>query len=367
MLQSLGIYGYRKFEHLEIPKLGRMNLITGKNNVGKTSLLEAIRLYNMNGSGYVLLDILESRDEHLLMSDVPVDVDHSRDEMLDFSYLFSTKFSSEGTYKFSIGPLHENNKNLQVSLRPDEMPSIRMETALEGDLTSDDSMARQAIIVEINEDLRQKLYVDNSARDLRFQLRRQTESSDTAPCIFVPALVMEPRVLNAFWDRIALTSAEQDVIEALRVIEPRIDRISFVGLRHNRITRIPMVKLRNVDTPIPLRNLGDGMNHVFTCVLALVSAKGGTLLIDEIENGLHYSIQLQLWRLILNTAEQLNVQVFATSHSWDCVEAFQQATLEKNSTDGVLIRLDRQEDKIFATIFDEDELRIATRARIEVR
>src|SRR4051794_13594291 len=62
-LPSLKIEGYRLFDHLEIPHLGRVNLITGKNGAGKSSLLEAVRLYASRGSLRVILDILETRDE----------------------------------------------------------------------------------------------------------------------------------------------------------------------------------------------------------------------------------------------------------------------------------------------------------------
>ena len=65
-----------------------------------------------------------------------------------------------------------------------------------------------------------------------------------------------------------------------------------------------------------------------TIVLSLVNARGGVLLIDEFENGLHYSVQLDAWRMIFNLAQSLNVQVFATTHSWDAVESFQTAAAE---------------------------------------
>lgn len=88
---------------------------------------------------------------------------------------------------------------------------------------------------------------------------------------------------------------------------------------------------------------------------------------DEIENGLHYQIQPQLWRVIFETARQLNVQVFATSHSWDCIRAFQEVAREDEQSEGMLIRLETRKNKITVTLFDEQELEIATREQIEVR
>jgi AAA15 family ATPase/GTPase len=101
--------------------------------------------------------------------------------------------------------------------------------------------------------------------------------------------------------------------------------------------------------------------------LALVNAKDGILLIDEFENGLYYSVQPDLWRLIFRVASRLNVQVFAITHSWDCIEAFQQASRSEQEVEGLLIRLESKKGSIVATLFDERQLGIATREHIEVR
>lgn len=108
------------------------------------------------------------------------------------------------------------------------------------------------------------------------------------------------------------------------------------------------------------------MQRMLGIALALVNAENGILLIDEIENGLHYSIQTDLWRLIFQVAQRLNIQVFATSHSWDCIESFQKAAQE-NEQEGILIRLEHKKGEVVATIFDEDKLAIATREQIEIR
>jgi AAA15 family ATPase/GTPase len=92
-----------------------------------------------------------------------------------------------------------------------------------------------------------------------------------------------------------------------------------------------------ISEPLPIRSLGDGMQRLLGIALALVNAKDGLLLVDEIENGLHYSIQTDLWRLIFQLAQKLNVQVFATSHSWDCIRSFQQAAQENEQENGILL------------------------------
>lgn len=102
--------------------------------------------------------------------------------------------------------------------------------------------------------------------------------------------------------------------------------------------------------------------------LALVNVKDGILLIDEFENGLYYTVQPDIWKLIFRVARRLNIQVFATTHSWDCIEAFQQAAQEDgNDEDALLIRLESKLSDIAATLYDKKTLGIAARDHIEVR
>src|SRR5437016_4668437 len=63
ILDSLEIQGFRGFRHLTIERLGRVNLIVGKNSVGKSALLEALRLYAQRGSIRLIRELLEERDE----------------------------------------------------------------------------------------------------------------------------------------------------------------------------------------------------------------------------------------------------------------------------------------------------------------
>lgn len=113
--------------------------------------------------------------------------------------------------------------------------------------------------------------------------------------------------------------------------------------------------------------MGDGISRILGISIALVSAQDGILLLDEIENGVHYTAQADLWRHIFRVARDLNVQVFATTHSYDAVLAFQKAAKENEDEEGVLIRLNRDGDKVTATVFDEADLDVVAREEIEVR
>lgn len=63
MLESFQISNFRLFQHFEVERLNRVNLIVGKNNAGKSTFLEAVELYNSSAASTVLLDLVESRQE----------------------------------------------------------------------------------------------------------------------------------------------------------------------------------------------------------------------------------------------------------------------------------------------------------------
>jgi hypothetical protein len=211
--------------------------------------------------------------------------------------------------------------------------------------------------------------------DRRPKLTRLLESTGTR-CIFISANGLRQEDIGQLWDIIALTNLQEEVVlPSLRLIAPNVEGIALVdnpnpSFSRRERERIPIIKITGLDEPIPLRSHGEGMNRIFGLALAMVNARDGLLLIDEIESGLHYLVQPDLWRLIFEVAHRLNVQVFATTHSWDCIDAFKQAAQEHKQDEGLLISLRRkkgQEDKIVANVIDEKELGIVTREKIEVR
>ena len=72
---------------------------------------------------------------------------------------------------------------------------------------------------------------------------------------------------------------------------------------------------------------------MFGIALALANSREGFLLIDEVENGLHYSVQSDFWKMVLQAARDNDVQVLATTHSWDVVEGFTKAATEMEELD----------------------------------
>ena len=172
--------------------------------------------------------------------------------------------------------------------------------------------------------------------------------------------------LALLWDEITLTPKEDRVVEALQILEPSVRRISFTS-RQTSNSGI-LLKLAGQDEPVPLGSMGDGMRRILALIASLVTVEGGVLLVDEIDTGLYYGVLTDMWRMLLETAARLKVQVFATTHSLDCVRSFQDALANRAESDiGLLIRLEREGDDIKAITYTKDELAIAVQQGIEVR
>ena len=189
-------------------------------------------------------------------------------------------------------------------------------------------------------------------------------------CESVGPGLLSNNMLARFWDKVALTEEEKFTIQALRLIDQRIERINVVGSGEQGprwVGRRAIVKLFNHATPVPLKSLGDGVTRMFSTGLALANSRNGFLVVDEAENGIHYSVQRDFWRMVLHTAQQNNVQVLATTHSWDCVQGFARAAVDSSDIDCVLVRLDRDDAELRAVEYTEEDLETAANQGIEVR
>lgn len=349
ILNSLEIRNFRGFQHLTIEHLGRVNLIVGKNNIGKSSLLEALLLFARRGSPKLIKDMLEGRDEGSLTSPTTFTTTMIENLLPGIKYLFYGRKIVQLT-SITIGPANTPN---------DDTLSISVGGFV--DLNTPEDVGPR---FSIHLGKQQIINVGSSAMLAGFLM---VEPSGSINYVFVPPNGLQGELIGRLWDGIALTNLEEEVIEALQIVAPGVEGVSIIGDPGSARGRIPIVKLTDVDEPIPLRSLGDGMQRILAMSLALTNSKNGMLLIDEFENGIYHSAQTELWQFIFKLAHRLNVQVFATTHSQDCIEGFQKAAEEDTEEEGVLIRLSLLGDEVIATLWDERKLGIATRQQIEVR
>lgn len=154
------------------------------------------------------------------------------------------------------------------------------------------------------------------------------------------------------------------LIDALKVIEPRLETLELFT-DDGEPTIYGYIGLNE---PIPLSSMGEGIDRVTSIILAMGSASGGVVAVDEIENGLHYSVMKDVWQAMAVAAREFDVQLFATTHSLECINAAHEAFQEADPYDFRLHRLDRlASGKIQAVTFDRDLLQSAKEANFEIR
>lgn len=394
MLKSLRIQNFRTLTDFEIPKLGRINLIVGKNNSGKSTVLEALRIYARQANPLFLAEIIGSHDEQIATIE-PDSIDGDFGEGMSYQHFFPGRCfpkhdgeaiyigNREGSDFVRIDHCHYIDEFEETADEAGETVRRRRRQIVPKEKLQQTEFAEQALQVSSSSSSRQG-WIDIEPQSTYAFGRRYglfwDEAKET-PISFVPTQFLSLEYLASLWDNIALTANEEFVSKALQVIDPDVRGLVFIQRNSSRpVRRRPgerngdrtaIVRLASQSGPIPLNSMGDGMLRILQLILALFPAKGGLLLIDEFENGLHYSVQEQTWELIFKLAKKLNIQIFATTHSWDCIEAFKNAALQSPET-GVLFRLGRSvkksdKGKVIATVFDEDDFVKLTQADVEVR
>ncbi|MCX8020703.1 MAG: AAA family ATPase [Chitinophagaceae bacterium] len=376
MLPSLYIKNFRIFSEFRIPSLGKINLLTGKNNTGKTALLEAIALYASRGDLNLILNLLSERGESIPISakelfDLEKDVFISTLKTLFYNNRFG--FGEDDKIFISAVSEKELVKNnvesdflsmrfftweKEISEGPDRESVIyhRKINIISQTSTPDDFIGYEIL----SKDGARYIFYEND-----HSLSKQHGSIVKQNVQFFKTnsnLIARNSIL---WDEITLTEKEKEVIQALQIIEPQIERIAFVG--ENYATKKAVVKLTGSYEVVPLLRMGDGINRILSFILAIVNAENGFCLIDEFENGLHYSVQKDLWKTIFHLSERLNIQIFATTHSQDSIYAFSEVASEYPHFNGKLFRLDNIKGKIQCVEYSPEEALAAKEFQIETR
>ena len=387
MLRSLEIKNFRSLEDFKVTKLGRVNLIVGKNNSGKSSVLEALRIYAGNSQRALLEEIAAGHDEKFRLRESET----SESEMqFPFEDFFTGRTFPQGEGPgISIGELEKDGELLRIEygflheieeivsdllgtqesgtrLRRQRIPRVAVENIETG-------IVHPALFVGKGERWT-NILLDNTGQRSRSPV---FDASGTLPCSVIPTQFVSIDELADEWDKIVFSEFQEIVRKGLQIISSDFEDLVFVrndeGSNYRReFRRSAKVKLSSTVRPVPLNSLGDGMLRVLQLLLKVFPAKGGILLIDEFENGLHFSVQEKVWALLFELSEKLNIQIFATTHSCDCIESFSKTACNFKNSEGVLFRVGqsvRESDrgKVIATVFDEQSLYNITQADVEVR
>lgn len=315
MLDSLHIKNFRCFEDLTIPSLGRVNLIVGKNNTGKSTLLEAITVFSQHGKKSALLNILNERDEV-----------HGKRSELDNVY-------------FNRNP---SDKEIFIGNEGETLGFFLSEK-------------------------KHKVLDEKLNLPYKFpQALKNKIDNHNYPFSNINTCIKSDVDMAEIWDDIRINKQNELASETLRLLDSNVEDVFYTS------SMITMVSLAKESKALPIRSMGEGMSRLLQIFLHAFQARGGYLMIDEFENGLHYSIQEKVWEKLFKLAKELDIQVFATTHSQDTVRSFGKVAVADKEIDGKLISLGRSarssnRGQIFPIVYEEDKLQTFIEMGMEVR
>ena len=299
--------------------LARVNLVVGKNNCGKTSVLEAIELLVSGGRPAAFLRSLKRRGEMR---------ERMGERSWDISHVFFGHRCVPGA-RFELSSEDSSRKLSVKILSLDEVgeeadrwgPDVK-QRLLHGviDPVEEGSPAFGMSIDAGSPESRVLLPVmEEGPALLDHQLRwiRMRNGAHETPVHFLTLESLDPASLGGMWDTVLAEGREAEIVNDMRLLEPDLDSIHF--LTNARLGSGILVGLRNGGRRLPIGTYGDGMQRLLVLRLSFVGTANGFLLIDEIDAGLHWTVMEEMWQFVVEVARRLNVQVFATTHSYDCI------------------------------------------------
>ena len=365
MMESFYIQNFKNFEELTLDQLRRVNLIVGKNSVGKSTLLEAIAVYLSEGDENCMKEVLARRGEHVLYSKQSEEAqDVVKERFLTLFHEWEENYSKD----FFITLAEKRDEPLKI--QQVYISDYRKNGAAEGQvyyLYHQEEIDENGGKLPITTSGLMATKPDGGTSFVRYDNIRPftVKIYKRIPYQMVYTADFDGIDNAALYDKISLSPLENYIVKALNIINGNIDRITFVNEGGSDRFRIPVVSLKDTGRRVHLSSMGDGLNRILTIILSMLNCKNGVLLLDEFETGLHYSVQKQLWEIIFLLAEELNVQVFVTSHSFDCLKAFAETNV---SEQGMLIRLEQRNSGIEPVCYTaNNDILFAAENDIELR
>lgn len=329
MLDDIKISGFRCLDGVNLRGTGGYNIIVGPNNSGKTSLLEALFMHCAPLNCGALLTLLTARNGGFLPSP---------------AYIFNRLkwfFAKPERPKLEIaikGKWKKISRETSISLidaaveREQEVPSVSGATA-STTLDLGFSLGQPDIIRP-----REKVGISMGAIDFSFESDKQSqvkqyfEFTDKEPLRIeapkigtdIPAVYSDPFFHRGpqagleHYDKVAKSDFGIGWLELLQEIDSDIEDISIL-LSTEKTAELFVTHKKLGKTPVS--NLGDGIRRILFITTSMAQCKGGVLLIDELESSIHYSALRKFADWIFHTARRLEVQVFATTHSLECIDA----------------------------------------------
>ncbi|MBQ8810874.1 MAG: AAA family ATPase [Bacteroidales bacterium] len=344
MIDTVNINNFRGIHHSKIEGMSQVNLFFGKNNCGKSSLLEGIFLAC-------------GQSNPLLPATINAMRTYTRLTENDIRYFFY-KMDDEKEIQISILGSQERHLNITAI----KSVANNLTNAVSTDLSHQYGL-RMKFNNNDGEYASEVLYDLGASNQIEQKINIDTRYNEILKCVY-----LSPRYdSNASVDglqNIYMNKDENFLAEALKILEPNADNPIFID----------SVMWVDVGLPqrIPINLMGDGIRKIVSFLTSIYACRGGVVLIDELSNGFHYSVMKPMWEIVIRAAIKNDVQIFATTHDEDAIRGFQQAALavagESKNEIATGFKLQRiADDELRAYRFSVSELGYAMEQEMEVR
>jgi len=290
--------------------LKRVNLFVGRNGAGKSSLLEALYLHFSRATIESIVGIAKRRGEY----DV---ADDSHTWVPSMRHMFAGHVVLPGRSKITLASDAASvSFDFIVQQLPKKDDYRVIQPTLSCSVSTQEAGVGNSFVFPTAKSGGVDVAYDG---DGGYNTARSPEDM---PVVFVDPEGVDSVAMLRMRDDVVARGEEPLLVEALRMLDSSVESVGFLTPTEKTYTSLvngTLVGLSGQDGRVPVKTLGDGMRRLMTIAMGMVCARGGALIVDEIDAGLHYSAMDSLWRFICTAAKRYDVQVFASTHSHDCI------------------------------------------------
>ncbi|ASC71694.1 ATP/GTP phosphatase [Halomicronema hongdechloris C2206] len=358
MLSSFQIRNFRCFQELKFDSLSRINLIGGKNNTGKTTLLESLflSLGPNNPELLIRLNAFRGIQQFRIQNSSLLEGPWKwlfRDARINSMIEIIERYTESEERRLTIAYSKFNQSILDIKGSAEDIPQA---------LTTSEDIAGKEILLTYS--IAEEVYKSRLFTGIKGEL--EIERAGGIPLqkgIFLSSRTRSPSEEAERFSKAEKENKQDFILRSLRFVEPRIKRLTLL-LESGQ----PMIFSDiGIGELVPLNFMGEGLSRLLSILLAIIDASNGRVLIDEVENGLHYSVLEDAWKAIQQAAQDSNVQVFATTHSLECIRAAHRAFSNDEEYDFSYHRIDRKDGSLKAKTYDCETISTSIDMNFEMR
>lgn len=343
MFKKIEIKRFRGIKDAVIGDFKRVNLFFGRNNCGKSSLLDA--LFLATGLSNPLLPI-----------NVNVMRGYNKTRLKDLELNF---YNLDSAQPIHICVENKEKRNIEISLFENNKRDVSFDT---------NTIDIHSNVIEGEYGLKFNFEINDESfeSELRFDLSTTTNTIDfpkkyveSLRCIYLtPKYDFNTSIQGL--ENILKNKDEDFIIEGLRFIEPRVK--DFIFTEEGIFVDIGLEKR------IPINMMGDGVRKIVSLLTVIYDCKDGIVLIDEISNGFHYSVMSNLWNVIIKAAIKNNTQLFITTHDYDSIKGLRDTALNTYDENVATFKLLRtSDDELKALHYSLESVDYSINQEIEIR